>query len=867
MGQSDFLASSLFHGRQQSRPVDVVTHDHHLVRGGSSAGATKHRPSARDHRRRGLERSKPGTRERRRRGEDDGRTSELLQLRAIGGSGFGQNDPGFAVGIVHLLDGAVTKDRVFRTAIGGEGGEETLGLAQAVGSDDDIPAGTEVPGHRFAELPGDDFGIGPAIQGQTERAFADEAMAANGFEGQTSGIGESGVVAAEDPDASLDLNPDLTGAQDVAGGVEGDQGIADPAALSSRDALDGRPSPSDPSLEDSNPVGGGQNVPGAPPCVICVAVGDDRVLDRTPGIHVKSARGAEEPLRGSNQEVMIGLRIRHHRRCTKVSSGLPFAFGEDRVIDSPLWMLSDQSFSWLSILADSTATGDGRWWRFLGRLHPLMVHFPIGLAIAAAAVEFVNILRRRHEASPFAFTATGFAAIAACFASWFGWLNADFENATLDNTLFLHRWLGIISAAGLVVVFLAGWAGRSGVRLRALNGYRWGLIVCAILVGVGAHFGGSMVYGTGYLTKVIFPPVKAEAAPVESAPAAPTVPPAPTAVVDPKGTEAPVGVEAEATEVVTPTEKSEDSPARIVDDGNARTVSFVRDVLPILDARCVECHGPDKVKGSLRMDTAAELFSGDPEWWSVMPGKPDESLLLERVLLPADDPDAMPPKGDRLTSAQIDTIRIWISEGASHGDAATTSVAPVISTEKSEPANAVEAAPEPAPIDQAVISAAVAALRDRSVVVMRISQADREYELNASLVKPPFADEDLARLDGLQPLLAWADLGRSALTDAGLEPLREYQNLTRLSLDNTEIGDAAVDVLLALPKLERINLYGSKLTDAGLARLAAHPGLDRIYCANSAVTPVGVAAARAANPGLDVIGPEASADDSVEAGE
>ena len=749
---------------------------------------------------------------------------------------------------------------MFRTAIGGEGGEETLGLAQAIGTDDDIPAGTEMPGHHFAELPGDEFGIGPSIQGQTERAFADEAMAANGLERQTGGIGESGVVAAEDPDASLHLHPDLTGAQDVARGVERDQGIADPAAFSSRDALDGRPSPSDPSLEDSDPVGGGQNVPGTPSCVICVAVGDDRMLDRTPGIHVKSPRGAEEPIGGSNQEVVIGLRIRHHRRFTKVSSGFTLAFGEHRVIDSPLWMLSDQSSSWLSMLADSSATGDGRWWRFLGRLHPLMVHFPIGLAIAAAAVEFVNILRRKHEASPFAFTATGFAAIAACFASWFGWLNADFENATLDNTLFLHRWLGIISAAGLVVVFLAGWAGRSGVRLRALNGYRWGLIVCAILVGVGAHFGGSMVYGNGYLTKVIFPPVKAEAAPVDATPA---VPAAPTAV-DPEDIKTPAPTEVEATEVVTPAEKPEAPQARMVDDGNARTVSFVRDVLPILDARCVECHGPDKVKGSLRMDTAAELFSGDPEWWSVMPGKPDESLLLERVLLPADDPDAMPPKGDRLTSAQIETIRIWISEGALHGDAPA---APAVSAAKPEPANAVEVAPEPAPIDQAAITAAVAALRDRSVVVMRISQADREYELNASLVKPPFADEDLARLDGLQPLLAWADLGRSKLTDAGLEPLREFQNLTRLSLDNTEIGDAAVDVLLALPKLERINLYGSKLTDVGLARLAAHPGLDRIYCANSAVTPVGVAAARAANPGLDVIGPEASADDSVEAGE
>ena len=53
---------------------------------------------------------------------------------------------------------------------------------------------------------------------------------------------------------------------------------------------------------------------------------------------------------------------------------------------------------------------DNRWMRLLGRLHPLIVHFPIGLAITAAVVELVNIIRRRRDASPFAFTATGIAA-------------------------------------------------------------------------------------------------------------------------------------------------------------------------------------------------------------------------------------------------------------------------------------------------------------------------------------------------------------------------------------------------------------------------------------------------------------------------
>ena len=226
----------------------------------------------------------------------------------------------------------------------------------------------------------------------------------------------------------------------------------------------------------------------------------------------------------------------------------------------------------------------------LGRLHPLVVHFPIALAIAAAAVEFLNILRRKAVASPFAFTATVFAAIAACVAAWSGWLNADFEGATPGNTLFLHRWLGVVAAGGLCVVAVVGCLGRGGTRPRALNGYRWGLVVCAVVVGFGAHFGGTMVYGEGYLTKVLFAP-SSEA-------------------------EATTGKPSEAVNV----EKEDASTST----AESTAISFRKDVLPILEARCVECHGPNKVKGGLRMDTADALFSGDPQWWP-FGGEPDKA--------------------------------------------------------------------------------------------------------------------------------------------------------------------------------------------------------------------------------------------------
>ena len=467
---------------------------------------------------------------------------------------------------------------------------------------------------------------------------------------------------------------------------------------------------------------------------------------------------------------------------------------------------------------------DNRWMRLLGRLHPLIVHFPIGLAITAAVVELVNIIRRRRDASPFAFTATGIAAGTAIIAAVFGWLNADYEGATDGTTLFLHRWLGIIAAGGLSIVFLAGLVGRSGVRITAFNGYRWGLLICAVVLAVGSHFGGEMVYGKGYLTKVIF------ASNGDSA-----------------------TTDADADDETTPKEDATgaSTPSPTVD---ASTIDFRRDVLPILEARCVECHGPDKVKGDLRLDSEAAIFAGDPEWWTVLWGDPDHSLLLERVTLPADDPDSMPPEGARLTAAQIATIRTWIETGGAGAEDVGGEGKVAVDQKTAPPA----AAPDDEDVAEipAAITAAADKLRQRGVLAMRIAQNSDDWEVNASLVSPPFADADFQLLKGLEAVLVQASFNRSAVTDAGLEGLAGFDRLNSLRLAQTDVGDGAVDALLRLEGLEVLNLYGTRISDAGLARLLALPNLKRVYCADSQVTPEGVVAAmKNARSGLDVIGP------------
>ena len=106
---------------------------------------------------------------------------------------------------------------------------------------------------------------------------------------------------------------------------------------------------------------------------------------------------------------------------------------------------------------------------------------------------------------------------------------------------------------------------------------------------------------------------------------------------------------------------AEDSAA--VQDSAASESFYLRQVRPILQTRCVKCHGPDEQQSGLRLDTAARALNGGDSGPAVLPGKPDESYLLLAVS-GSDLLTKMPNEGPPLTDAQIAVLRQWIEQGA-----------------------------------------------------------------------------------------------------------------------------------------------------------------------------------------------------------
>lgn len=100
----------------------------------------------------------------------------------------------------------------------------------------------------------------------------------------------------------------------------------------------------------------------------------------------------------------------------------------------------------------------------------------------------------------------------------------------------------------------------------------------------------------------------------------------------------------------------------------AEAVRFNRDIRPILSDNCFACHGPDEDDrgGDLRLDVRSEAIADRGGTHAILPGKPEESEILRRILS-HDADEVMPPpraKKQKLTAAHIDLVRRWIREGA-----------------------------------------------------------------------------------------------------------------------------------------------------------------------------------------------------------
>lgn len=471
----------------------------------------------------------------------------------------------------------------------------------------------------------------------------------------------------------------------------------------------------------------------------------------------------------------------------------------------------------------SSAFGLDQWIEFAAHLHPLALHLPIGLMVAAGLMELMTL----RSGGPVGARRTIHAvwALAAIGAAGTGWLLGDtgeYGGDLIDD----HRKLGIAAAVGATLVALTDLFGRSG---KASLFRRVAVLVTFGLIGIAGHHGGMMTHGrtflsstapewlAPFLTKPREPRPERAPLPTNVEEPAALLPGAPAAVDEAlvamgygDGTDAPADVEGAAADAHAPA------------GDMALLVEAFRD-------RCFECHNEDKTKGKLRLD----LLDGWLKEVDLESDDPEDSEMLYRVILPRDDIDAMPPKGDALSPEAVEALRRWIQAGAPTeelrvllGEAKVEdkqSQADLDSVRRATGAR-IEAIAEDLgrPVDEARLAVnwshapgevAPAAARALGPVAARV--------VDLSLAGRRMGERVLEALPDL-PALERVHLERSSADDAGVAALVEKApGLRYLNLHSTEIGVQAVSAIGRLRSLEHVVLYGTGVGEVGRTMLTA----------------------------------------------
>lgn len=261
--------------------------------------------------------------------------------------------------------------------------------------------------------------------------------------------------------------------------------------------------------------------------------------------------------------------------------------------------------------------------RLGGRLHVVVVHFPIALLIVAGLFEFLRSRKADKKPSTTALRCLVVGTIAAAIAAGMGWLNADREITGIPSAVVTwHRWLGVAAAAVALLACLAAWPASRRPDSGAFLAFRLILLAAAGLVGVAGHFGGRLTHGDDYLTDALAAVLGDSQPPPALAP-----------------------------------------PPANPDTLEARAIS-------ILEHSCTECHGRAKTKGGLSLTKRESALRGGKNGPAITPGQPELGELVHR--LTTDDPDLrMPSDADPLPDEQIRTLEEWIKAGAKWPDGAS----------------------------------------------------------------------------------------------------------------------------------------------------------------------------------------------------
>lgn len=334
------------------------------------------------------------------------------------------------------------------------------------------------------------------------------------------------------------------------------------------------------------------------------------------------------------------------------------------------------------------------------------------------------------------------------------------------DTLLWHQWLGVASL--LLAVLIYFYREKSSTFLRISTGT---LALAIILTG---HFGANLTHGEDFLL-----------APIQS------------------------------------------KEVELVALEDAEVFQHV--VQPILEAKCISCHKEGKIKGELRMDQVSGLQKGGKTGPFVIPGNLEKSLLIQRINLPMDEKEHMPPKNKaQLSEEELEILEAWVASGGSFDQKVTAlkSDEPLFQLASNRFSN------QKSYTFDAASDSEIKKLNNFFRKVNPVFPGSPALEV-AYYGISTFDPSSLQDLKKIKEQLVRINLNRMPLAEVDLGFLSEFKNLEELQLNFTGVDGGQIAELEKLENLKNLALSGNELGPEAASALSKLKQVKRLFLWNS----------------------------------
>jgi len=400
----------------------------------------------------------------------------------------------------------------------------------------------------------------------------------------------------------------------------------------------------------------------------------------------------------------------------------------------------------------------GLFFQWIGKLHPLVLHFPVVFGMLIA-IYFLFFHHRRipldTEKLLLAVNAIISSGVVIC-----GLLLSK-QSAYDGDLIILHKWGGLTFA-------LLSWIWIYLLDLKISFKKYLAIVYLVVLIG-STHKGAQLTHGVNALSFPESPVSKSE------------------------------------------NKQASDSTATLYEVG----------IAPVFAQKCISCHGADKIKGNLQLNTAENIMKGGKHGEILKGDLNKGALLQERLRLPQSDEKHMPPDGKmQLTADELALISKWINAGASFKirlSQLAQNDSLLLLTKKATPISGPKFEPKSNLPD-------LKELNSNYCTVNYLFSGSDEVEVN--FFQGSFYNhENLKKLGKVKDQVVILNMQGMPLKKEDLDLIVQFKNLQKLNLNNTKLEITSLEILKSLTKLKSLSICGIEFDDAALDNFLVKSGL------------------------------------------